>query len=132
MQCVAEVLGRLVGVITRRRGRVITDGDVIEGTNFFLVKAILPVQASFGFVAEVRQRTSGQTNPILYFSHWEVLPIDPSFVPTTEQEIEELGIDGGYNLAKNLITDVRKAKGLAIDDVVVAAPEKQRTLARKK
>jgi ribosome assembly protein 1 len=133
LQCVGEVLGRLVGVVNQRRGRVVSHDDMVEGTAFFNVKALLPVQASFGFVSAVRASTSGITNPVLYLSHWDVLPVDPYFVPKTELELEECGTqDLSHNLAKELVSDVRRRKGLLVDDVVVAAPEKQRTISRKK
>jgi len=132
MQVAPEYLGRLIGVITRRRGVVLSDSDVTEGTNFFCIKATLPVSASFGFVTEVREKTSGQTNPVLVFSHWGIIQTDPYFVPRTEEEKDLLGLEAGFNFVKNIMTDVRKRKGLITDQLVVAKPEKQRTLAKKK
>lgn len=38
----------------------------------FLVKAQIPVIESDGFVNEIRKATSGQANPNLRFSHYEV------------------------------------------------------------
>jgi len=37
------------------------------------MKAYLPVAESFGFVAELRQNTSGQAFPQCVFDHWEPL-----------------------------------------------------------
>jgi hypothetical protein len=45
-------LGKLYGVLSRRRGRVVEE-DMIEGTDLFLIKALLPVAESFGFATEV-------------------------------------------------------------------------------
>ena len=45
---VAEVLGKVYGVIARRRGRIVSE-EMKEGTSFFSVHAILPVVESFGF-----------------------------------------------------------------------------------
>jgi hypothetical protein len=44
----AEVLGRLYGVISRRRGTIL-DEQLREGTNVFAITASLPVAESFGF-----------------------------------------------------------------------------------
>lgn len=38
----------------------------------FLVKAQIPVIESEGFANEIRKTTSGQANPTLRFSHYEV------------------------------------------------------------
>ena len=44
----ADVLGKVYGVISKRRGRIIAD-EMKEGTSFFSVSALLPVVESFGF-----------------------------------------------------------------------------------
>jgi elongation factor 2 len=38
------------------------------------VKAHLPVAESFGFVAALRQQTSGQAFPQCVFDHWDNMP----------------------------------------------------------
>ena len=45
---VADVLGKVYGVVAKRRGRV-TAEEMKEGTSFFNVTALLPVVESFGF-----------------------------------------------------------------------------------
>src|SRR5699024_4077046 len=49
----AEVLGRVYGVITRRRGRILSE-TMKEGTPFFTIHSLLPVADSFGFAEEIR------------------------------------------------------------------------------
>lgn len=46
--------------------------EMKEGTDVFIIKAVLPVAESFGFADEIRKRTSGLASPQLVFSHWEV------------------------------------------------------------
>ena len=60
----------------------------IKGTNLFNIKAELPVIESFGFVDEIRKKTSGLAFPQLKFSHWGLVEGDPLWVPTTEEEIQ--------------------------------------------
>ncbi|XP_075064001.1 elongation factor-like GTPase 1 [Mixophyes fleayi] len=67
----AEVLGRVYGVLSKREGRVLLE-EMKEGTDMFIIKAVLPVAESFGFADEIRKRTSGLASPQLVFSHWEV------------------------------------------------------------
>ncbi|CAJ1048662.1 elongation factor-like GTPase 1 [Xyrichtys novacula] len=67
----AEVLGRVYGVLGKREGRVLHE-EMKEGTDVFIIKAMLPVAESFGFADEIRKRTSGLASPQLVFSHWEV------------------------------------------------------------
>lgn len=61
--------------------------------------------------------------------------VDPFFAPTTEEEREEFGEEGQgvgtANLARTLIDQVRRRKGLAVDKKVVESATKQRTRARK-
>jgi len=43
-------LGKVYGVVARRRGRIVAE-EMKEGTTFFNVSALLPVAESFGFAA---------------------------------------------------------------------------------
>jgi hypothetical protein len=60
------------------------------------------------------------------------LKVDPFFVPTTEEELEEFGTEmgGPANLARRLMDAVRRRKGLPVEEKVVAKATKQRTLKR--
>ncbi|GAB5367117.1 hypothetical protein AAMO2058_001201700 [Amorphochlora amoebiformis] len=133
LQCSETVLRRLYAVIGKRRGRIISE-DLREGTQTFIVKCYLPVERSFGFASSLRGRTSGMASPQLMFSHWEIIPEDPFFVPVTDEEKEEFGSAAVLkaNLARTLVDGVRKRKGLAVQELIVQHAEKQRTLARKK
>ena len=44
----ADVLGKVYGVVAKRRGRIVSE-EMKEGTSFFTVNAVLPVVESFGF-----------------------------------------------------------------------------------
>jgi hypothetical protein len=44
----ADVLGKVYGVVARRRGRIVAE-EMKEGTSFFSITAKLPVVESFGF-----------------------------------------------------------------------------------
>jgi ribosome assembly protein 1 len=48
MSVPADVLGKVYGVVAKRRGRILAE-DMKEGTSFFTVSALLPVVESFGF-----------------------------------------------------------------------------------
>ena len=71
IQTPADVLGKMYGVIAKREGRVL-DEEMKEGSDVFIVNAVLPVAESFGFTEEIRKRTSGLARPLLQFTHWEV------------------------------------------------------------
>ncbi|RAL52122.1 hypothetical protein DM860_014949 [Cuscuta australis] len=127
-----EFLGPMYAVLSRRRARVIKE-EMHEGSPLFTVHAYLPVEQSIGFADELRRWTSGAASALLVLSHWEELPEDPFFVPKTEEELEEFG-DGSsilHNTARKLIDDVRRRKGLPVEEKVVQHATKQRTLARK-
>ncbi|XP_078283410.1 elongation factor-like GTPase 1 isoform X2 [Rhinoraja longicauda] len=128
----AEVLGRVYAVLSKRAGRVLQE-EMKEGTEMFIIKAVLPVAESFGFADEIRKRTSGQASPQLVFSHWEVIPSDPEWVPTTEEEYLHFGEKAdSVNQAHKYVNTVRKRKGLYVEEKIVEHAEKQRTLSKNK
>lgn len=128
----SAVLGYVYAVIGGRGGRVISD-DMIEGSDQFNIQALIPVAESFGFCDEFRKQTIGQANPQLFFSHWEVIPSDPFWVPSTEEELLHYGEKAdNESLARVYMNSVRKRKGLAVDEKIVEHAEKQRTLKKNK
>ncbi|KAA1479454.1 P-loop containing nucleoside triphosphate hydrolase protein [Dentipellis sp. KUC8613] len=130
IQASTDVLGRVYGVVAKRRGRVVAE-EMKEGTSFFTVQAMLPVVESFGFADDIRKRTSGAASPQLVFSGYELLDQDPFWVPTTEEELEDLGEKADrQNVAKVYMDEVRERKGMFVDRKIVEYAEKQRTLKR--
>lgn len=60
---------------------------------------------------------------------FEMLDENPFWVPTTVEELEDLGDKADRaNLAKKYMDDVRERKGLFVDRKVIEFAEKQRTL----
>lgn len=126
-----------------------------EGTSDnYTILALLPVAESFGFAEEIRKRTSGAAQPQLRFAGFELLPEwgsvssnravesgkgydypvegDPLWVPRSEVELEDLGVDGDReNVAKRFVDMVRTRKGLRVEGrKLVKDAEKQKTLKR--
>ncbi|KAF7299201.1 hypothetical protein MIND_00868800 [Mycena indigotica] len=130
IQASTEVLGKVYGVVARRRGRIVAE-EMKEGTSFFMVSAVIPVVESFGIADDIRKRTSGAASPQLIFAGYELLDQDPFWVPTTEEELEDLGEKADRsNIAKGYMDAVRERKGLFVDRKIVEFAEKQRTLKR--
>ncbi|KAI9686809.1 MAG: Cytoplasmic GTPase/eEF2-like protein (ribosomal biogenesis) [Bogoriella megaspora] len=130
IQASTEVLGRVYGVITRRRGHILSE-SMKEGTPFFTIVSVLPVAESFGFSDEIRKRTSGAASPQLIFQGFEMLDEDPFWVPFTEEELEDLGeLADRENVAKRYMEGVRRRKGLFVREKVVRDAEKQKNLKR--
>ncbi|XP_025419219.1 elongation factor-like GTPase 1 [Sipha flava] len=133
IQANAEILGKMYAVLGRRHGRVISSDMTHGSASTFNITALLPVVESFSFAAEIRKQTSGLASPQLVFSHWEVIDIDPFWVPNTEEELELFGekADSG-NRALNYMNAVRRRKGLSVEEKIVEFAEKQRTLSKNK
>ncbi|KAF8644511.1 hypothetical protein AX16_008388 [Volvariella volvacea WC 439] len=128
IQASTDVLGKVYGVVAKRRGRIVAE-EMKEGTTFFTVSALLPVVESFGFADDIRKRTSGAASPQLIFNGYELLDLDPFWVPKTEEELEDLGEKADRsNIAKGYMDAVRRRKGLFVDEKRVQFAEKQRTL----
>jgi len=71
--CPQDAMSGVYNCMQPRRGQVFEENPR-EGTPLLQVKAYLPVAESFGFVAALRQQTSGQAFPQCVFDHWENLP----------------------------------------------------------
>jgi len=71
--CPQEAMSGVYNCMNLRRGCVFEENPR-EGTPLVQVKAHLPVAESFGFVAALRQQTSGQAFPQCVFSHWDNMP----------------------------------------------------------
>ncbi|KAJ3914462.1 translation elongation factor 2 [Lentinula edodes] len=128
IQCSTDVLGRVYGVLSKRKGRVVAE-EMNEGTSFFTISARLPVVESFGFADELRKRTSGAAGAMLVFSGYDLLPLSPFWVPSTIEELEDLGTTADrVNQAKVYMDSVRERKGMFVDRKLTMEPEKQRTL----
>ncbi|XP_046678882.1 LOW QUALITY PROTEIN: elongation factor-like GTPase 1 [Homalodisca vitripennis] len=132
IQANAEILGKMYGVLNRRHGRVL-HGDMTQGSSTFSVQAVLPVVESFLFAPEMRKQTSGLASPQLIFSHWEVIDVDPFWSPRTEEEYLHYGEKAdSENRARKYMDQVRRRKGLLVQQKIVQFAEKQRTLGKNK
>lgn len=130
VQASVDVLGKVYAVVQQRRGRIVSE-EMKEGTPFFQIEARIPVVEAFGFGEDIRKRTSGAAQPQLVFAGFECIDLDPFWVPTTEEELEELGdIADKENIARRHMNMIRRRKGLFINEKVVENAEKQRTLKR--
>lgn len=73
------------------------------------------------------------TWPILPPSLYKVIPSDPFWVPTTEEEYLHFGEKAdSENQARKYMNAVRKRKGLYVEEKIVEHAEKQRTLSKNK
>jgi len=96
--CPQEAMSGVYNCMNLRRGCVFEENPR-EGTPLVQVKAHLPVSESFGFVAALRQQTSGQAFPQCVFSHWDCMPGDAM------QE----------GKMQDLILQIRKRKNLKVE-----------------
>ncbi|KDD76506.1 hypothetical protein H632_c202p3, partial [Helicosporidium sp. ATCC 50920] len=109
--------------------------ELREGSGVFVVRAVLPTEASFGLADDLRRRSSGGAAAALMLAHWERLAEDPFFVPVTLAQREEWGEEGqgvgAKSVARRLIDDCRRRKGLPVQEKVIESATKQRTRAKK-
>jgi len=71
--CPQDAMSGVYSCLNTRRG-IVFEENPREGTPLIQAKAYLPVSESFGFVANLRQQTSGQAFPQCVFDHWEDMP----------------------------------------------------------
>ena len=128
IQATSEVLGKVYAVVQRTGGSIISE-EMKEGTPFFTIEARIPVVEAFGFSEDIRKKTSGAASPQLVFAGYDMLDIDPYWVPHTEEELEDLGeFAERENVARRYMNTIRRRKGLFVDEKVVKNAEKQRTM----
>merc|ERR1712176_494152 len=96
--CPQDAMSGVYSCMNLRRGCVFEENQR-EGTPLLQVKAYLPVSESFGFVAALRQQTSGQAFPQCVFDHWDNMQGDAMQVGGKMEE---------------LILAVRKRKNLKV------------------
>ncbi|KAI0319365.1 P-loop containing nucleoside triphosphate hydrolase protein [Amylostereum chailletii] len=126
IQASTDVLGKVYGVVAKRRGRVVAE-EMKEGTSFFTVRALLPVVESFGFADGICCARDPKRKSNM--NRYEMLDEDPFWVPTTEEELEDLGEKADRsNVAKGYMDGVRDRKGMFVNRKIVEQGEKQRTL----
>ena len=100
IQVPEQAMGGIYGVLTRRRGHVFEEVQR-PGTPLYNIKAYLPVNESFGFVADLRGNTAGQAFPQSVFDHWQILPGSPTEKTSKAGQIVE-----ALRLRKGLKPDV--------------------------
>ena len=99
IQVPEQAMGGIYGVLTRKRGHVFEENQR-PGTPLYNIKAYLPVNESFGFVADLRQATSGQAFPQSVFDHYQALPGD-----VYDKSTKAGGIVEGIRVRKNIKPD---------------------------
>lgn len=131
IQATTEVLGKVYGVIARRKGTIKSE-EIKEGTTFYTIVAQMPMVESFGFNDELMKKTSGIALPQLVFDGFQVaFDLDPFWLPSTEAELEDFGaLADRENLPRKYIHQVRKRKGMFVEKKIVQHAEKQRTMKR--
>ena len=126
-----ENVGKIHSVINKRRGEIIDEIPSEESIKC-TIEAVIPVAESFGFVEEIRKKSSGLANPMLQFYKWKLLDVDP-FDIATEEEINNFGVNiNTSNIAKTYINKIRQRKGLVTDEKLIKGADKQRSLAKKR
>lgn len=99
--CPQDAMSGVYQCMQPRRGAIFEENPR-EGTPLMQVKAYLPVAESFGFVAALRQQTSGQAFPQCVFDHWDTMPGNAM----VEGKIQELVLK--TRKRKNLKTEMPK------------------------
>ena len=126
MQASPETYGVVYSIINKFRGTVIKE-EIQDGTNFFLLDALIPLVEGFAFNDWIRKKSSGIAQPQLVFYGYEInRDNDPLYLPKTMEELEDHGqgdilID---NIAKTIIEKVRKQKGLIVTKKILIDAEK--------
>lgn len=124
-----NMTGKIQNRLEQHRGRITEANLVAKGLTD--VEFIVPVLESPDFCDRLRADTQGKINPLLQFSHFELIDLNPYNISTATEDDDEDETEM-KNLANKLMNDVRKRKGLRVDEKIVDYAEKQRTMNKKK
>jgi ribosome assembly protein 1 len=129
-----KYLGKVSTVLGRRRAEIF-EQDYDTDHSVITLRALLPVRESFGLYQEMIAECSGAASIQLKLHGWNLLNIDPFYVPKSNADLEDYGenvASSGTNLARELLDEARRRKGLPVEERLVDHAEKQRTLSKKK
>eukprot|EP00759_Apiculatamorpha_spiralis_P003709 PhF_6_TR11720/c0_g1_i2/m.19115/K14536/RIA1; ribosome assembly protein 1 len=127
--------GRIYAIISQCRGDVLGEFPY-EGSNRFVIRAMLPVAESIGIAEQLHIKTSGKATCLLRFcSVWNV--VEPTVASAVDQDGEQV-LDDNDNpidpnapsVTKTLVERIKRMKGLASDIVIPKAAEKQKFSSR--
>ncbi len=132
IQAPSSVLGKVYAVLAKRKSQI-TNEEMQDGTQFFIIESLLPIIESFGFADDLRKKTSGSASVEFVFGGYKEYDEDPFWIPTTEEEVGLFGEKSDKaNMAKVYMEGVRKRKGLVVDQKIIEHAEKQKTLKTNK
>jgi len=116
--------GKICAIISQRRGEVLIE-EPYEGSNRFLIRAILPVIESIGLSQVLRMKTSGKATCHLRWSAWRVVDEFDQ-----EEDAEDPADPNAPTVTKDLVQRIKKTKGLVSEVALPKAAEKQKFSSR--
>lgn len=116
VQSPSDCIATIYTLLAKRRGHVVKDSPK-SGSTLFTVKAFIPVIDANGFETDLRIATKGTAFCLMLFSHWSIVPGNPT---DSEVKLRPLEPATGLGLAKDFMLKTRRRKGLQ-DNVAVAA-----------
>ena len=112
IMCPLDCIETVNTILMRRRGHV-NEETPLQGTPFYIIKAILPALDSFGFETDIRTTTAGQAYCMMWFDKYNTMPGDP-----LDRSIKLVPLEpsAAPALARECMIKTRRRKGL-IDEV---------------
>lgn len=112
----ASHIAAIYTLLAKRRGHVVKDTPK-PGSTLYTVKAFVPVIDANGFETDLRIATQGAAFCMMIFSHWSIVPGNPTDAGVKLRPLEPAPPLG---LAKDFTLKTRRRKGLT-DNVAVAS-----------
>lgn len=116
VQSPASSIATIYTILAKRRGHVVKDTPK-PGSTLYTVQAYIPVIDANGFETDLRIATQGQAFAMMTFSHWSIVPGNPTDGSVKLRPLEPAPPLG---LAKDFVVKTRRRKGLP-EGVAVAS-----------
>ncbi|SJX63094.1 probable ribosomal elongation factor EF-2 [Sporisorium reilianum f. sp. reilianum] len=116
VQTPASGIAAVYTILAKRRGHVVKDTPK-PGSTLYTVQAYIPVIDANGFETDLRIATQGQAFALMVFSHWSIVPGNPTDASIKLRPLEPAPPLG---LAKDFVVKTRRRKGLP-ENVAVAS-----------
>ncbi|KAJ1026776.1 hypothetical protein NDA16_002073 [Ustilago loliicola] len=116
VQTPADGIAAVYTLLAKRRGHVVKDSPK-PGSTLYTVEAFIPVIDANGFETDLRIATQGSAFCLMLFSHWSIVPGNPTDSSIRLRPLEPAPPLG---LAKDFTLKTRRRKGLT-DNIAVAS-----------
>lgn len=99
-------------IVEKRRGKILSKPEILDGTPYIIIRALVPLIDMFGMETDIRARTNGNAYVLYWFDDWKLVESNPldnsvSLMPLRPAPVSFLG--------REFVLKTRRKKGMSED-----------------